>query len=290
MIKNHSRFEALRDFTIDSGKEDSYSARSSTEARDDDLASLASDTDAEATTEISTSQQSTLSERARGKQPINLHTSETASDASEIVQQPPLTSIQANPSFKPTPEWVSDLPARSLPSNHRSQKLTLIPSQLHTWQPYLELHRILQITENGLPTDDGPPSVAQARQHGASPSTAEEALSGATAPRAAQHADHGGEKTPARRVGFKWTSQALGWYLSVLWGLVYAADAAMNRGSSGVWTGTNMKLFNVVSQREQVSLRSPKGAVDAAGDAIARRISNFSFGSNAAASPTMREV
>ena len=76
----------------------------------------------------------------------------------------------------------------------------------------------------------------------------------------------------------------------MLWGLVYAADAAMNRGSSGVWAGTSIKLFNVVSQREQVSLRSPKGAVDAAGDAIARRISSFSFGGAAAQSPTMREV
>lgn len=76
----------------------------------------------------------------------------------------------------------------------------------------------------------------------------------------------------------------------MLWGLVYAADGALNRGSSGVWAGTSIKMFNVVSQREQVSLRSPKGAVDAAGDAIARRISSFSFGGPVAASPTMREV
>lgn len=111
-----------------------------------------------------------------------------------------------------------------------------------------------------------------------------------TATRPAQHPQDPGERPAPRRVSFKWTPQALGWYLSVLWGLIYAADAAVNRGSTGVWAGTSIKLFSVVSQREAVSLRSPKGAVDAAGDAIARRISNFSFGGGNAASPSMREV
>lgn len=266
LIKNRSRFEALQNFTIDSGKEDNYSARSSTEARDDDLASLASDGDGEAATETSASQPATLSERARGKQPIHPQTSDTASNAAEILQQMPLTSVQPNPSFRPTPEWVSSLYARLEPQKQQRQELTFSP-QLHAWQPYLELHNILRVVENR-------------------PANLEDTAS----PAATQHTQHEGEKTPPRRVGFRWTSQALGWYLSVLWGLVYAADSAMNRGSSGVWAGTSIKLFNVVSQREQVSLRSPKGAVDAAGDAIARRITSFSFGTSAAASPSMREV
>ena len=119
LIKNRSRFEALRDFTIDSTKEDTtFSARNSTETQDDDLASLASDKHEEADStaaESHTSEQRPLSERARGKQPIHLHSTSTSPHAAEIVQQAPLTSIQANPSFRPTPEWVSSL-LRSIPS------------------------------------------------------------------------------------------------------------------------------------------------------------------------------
>ena len=79
---------------------------------------------------------------------------------------------------------------------------------------------------------------------------------------------------------FRWTTLSLGWYQSMLWGWIYAADAAR------VWVGTSVRLFNVLSQRNEISLRSPRGAVDAVGDTIARRIGSLSFNS----SPTMREV
>ena len=81
---------------------------------------------------------------------------------------------------------------------------------------------------------------------------------------------------------FRWTSRALGWYASMLWGWVYAADPAR------VWAGTGVRLFNVLAQRHEISLKSPRGAVDAVGDTIARRIGGLSLsGSN---SQTMREV
>ena len=95
-----------------------------------------------------------------------------------------------------------------------------------------------------------------------------------------------GDEARKQRQGFKWTTQSLGWYIGFLWGLIYASDASMNRGSNAIWAGTNIKLFSVLSQRHDISLKSPKGAVDAAGDAIAQRISSFSF----TKAPTMREV
>lgn len=125
LLKSRSRFEALRDFTIDSGKEESNfsppSTRTSTDTQsntnnDDDLASLASDEPEDH--EAPTSESRPLSERARGKQPISLNTSDSSPHAAEIVQQAPLTSIQANPSFRPTPEWVSQLPTSQLPTAH----------------------------------------------------------------------------------------------------------------------------------------------------------------------------
>ena len=79
---------------------------------------------------------------------------------------------------------------------------------------------------------------------------------------------------------FKWTSMALGWYLSMIWGWIYASDSAR------VWVGTNIRLFNVLSQRNEISLRSPKGAVDAVGDTIARRIGSL----NLTRQTSMKEV
>ena len=73
----------------------------------------------------------------------------------------------------------------------------------------------------------------------------------------------------------------------MLWGLIYAQDVTVNRGIHGVWTGTGIRLFNVVAaQGNSISLSSPKGAIDAIGDSIARRVGSLSFNS----SPSMREV
>jgi len=86
---------------------------------------------------------------------------------------------------------------------------------------------------------------------------------------------------------FQWTSLSLGWYLGLLWGLLYSSDVASNKGINGIWTGTSIRLFSVMaSPGGQVSLRSPKGAVDYVGDAIAQRIGSLSFTS----APTTREV
>jgi hypothetical protein len=79
---------------------------------------------------------------------------------------------------------------------------------------------------------------------------------------------------------FRWTTLSLGWYLSMVWGWVYAGDTAR------IWVGTSIRLFNVLSQKNEISLRSPRGAVDAVGDTIARRIGSLSFNSQT----TMKEV
>lgn len=91
---------------------------------------------------------------------------------------------------------------------------------------------------------------------------------------------------------FSWSPLALGWYLSMLWGFIYAQDASANRGSNGLWTGTAIRLFNIQSRHEGISLRRPKGAVDAVGDSLARRITGlgFSAGTSSPTSSTSREV
>ena len=71
--------------------------------------------------------------------------------------------------------------------------------------------------------------------------------------------------------------------MSMLWGWVYASDSAR------IWLGTNIRLFNVLSQKNEVSLRNPRGAVDAVGDTIARRIGSLSLGGSSSQT-TMKEV
>jgi hypothetical protein len=83
---------------------------------------------------------------------------------------------------------------------------------------------------------------------------------------------------------FRWTSLSLGWYLSLIWGNIYKSDPGR------VWIGTSIKLFNVLSQKNEISIRSPRGAVDAVGDTIARRIGSLNIYNNNNNQQTMREV
>lgn len=83
----------------------------------------------------------------------------------------------------------------------------------------------------------------------------------------------------------------MAWYLSLIWGLIFAADVAVNKGIRGLWTGTAIKLFNVESREHAITLRSPKGAVDALGDSIAQRLGTLSFVARDSPPPVvMRDV
>lgn len=64
----------------------------------------------------------------------------------------------------------------------------------------------------------------------------------------------------------------------MLWSFAYAQDMATNKGSSGIWTNTAIKLFNVRESRHDITLRSPKGAVDAVGASLVQRLGNMSLG------------
>ncbi|RMY61613.1 hypothetical protein D0863_11219 [Hortaea werneckii] len=137
-------------------------------------------------------------------------------------------------------------------------------ARLETWLPYLNLHPILTVLEDVSASDTT-----------AVPTPTAEFTSRLT----------NEEASPPSAQAFQWTSLSLGWYISLLWGLIYASDANSNKGINGIWTGTNIKLFSIVasSAHGAVSLSSPKGAVDAVGDSIARRISSLSFKGSAAA-------
>jgi hypothetical protein len=78
-------------------------------------------------------------------------------------------------------------------------------------------------------------------------------------------------------INFEWSSVARVWYMSELWGRVYIHEAEVSQGIGGLYSGTNIVLFKRSSTTPEISLRSPKGAIDAVGNSLAQRISNISL-------------
>ena len=219
-----------------------------------------------------------MSEKARGKQPVgqasfsrsaSRNTSNTSLTSLHTQTPHPLTT---STQFTPTGEW------------------------LESWLPHLPLHTILQVIEEGKSGTPRPraqqASASTSAKDGASvseaattPTSERKSPSHAptTSPRCNPQSNTPSPLTdppppPIRLQTFTWSTLALGWYMSMLWGFIFAQDAQNNRGSNGLWAGTAIKLFNIANRQGEISLRSPKGAVDAVGDSLARRIGSFGFG------------
>jgi hypothetical protein len=94
--------------------------------------------------------------------------------------------------------------------------------------------------------------------------------------------DHAGSGEPPSVIAeppsnFEWSSIARVWYMSELWGRVYIHEAEVSQGIGGLYSGTNIVLFKRSSTTQEISLRSPKGAIDAVGNSLAQRISSISL-------------
>lgn len=83
---------------------------------------------------------------------------------------------------------------------------------------------------------------------------------------------------------FEWTPLSLGWYESLLWGLIFASEMDAAKGAPSVWKGTQVKLFRVQETLAQgPSLMSPRGAVDAVGRNLVERVGSLNLGGNGSA-------
>jgi len=146
-----------------------------------------------------------------------------------------------NGSFEPTSQWID------------------------SWLTNLPLHTILSLIDQISP-------LLPARQSSAeipSPSTL----------RALQSAKVIGIDPSSIRIQyFEWSPLSLGWYESLLWSFVFTAEMQVQKGTVGVWNGTNIKLFRVEAVAPSgPSLSSPRGAVDAVGSNIVSRIGNLNL-------------
>ncbi|KAL9598618.1 MAG: hypothetical protein Q9219_004363 [cf. Caloplaca sp. 3 TL-2023] len=91
------------------------------------------------------------------------------------------------------------------------------------------------------------------------------------------------DPSPPRVHLFSWTPLALGWYESLLWGFIFASEMIVQKGTVGVWNGTNIRLFRVEQAAASgPSLTKPMGAVDAVGSNLVQRIGRMGVRAEAA--------
>ncbi|KAF2717509.1 hypothetical protein K431DRAFT_288479 [Polychaeton citri CBS 116435] len=231
-----------------------------------------------------------MSEKARGKQPVGFssfsrpasQSASTTSLASQAQGEPrEKTGLQEasgtyrrDSYFEPTAEWLS------------------------TWLPHLPLHAILATIEFenervalrkqgklSKATETTGRVSGDAIDHQAPRSSAdgiEDASSSTLDEKAAQAGNAPLAQTPVfhsqyvKVQSFTWSPLSIGWYGSMLWSWIYASDV-VESAQNGIWIGTRIRLFNVITAKEtKITLRNPRGAVDAAGNAIAERLGNLS--------------
>lgn len=180
-----------------------------------------------------------MSEKARGKMPANIQ-SFSRQNSSTSLGAYSTSNPAFSGSFEPTAPW------------------------LDTWLPELPLHTLLTVIQQATAVL---PRTALARE--AAPDTL----------RRIQKIEFIGlEPSPIRVHSFEWSPLALGWYESLLWGVIFASEMQIAKGTMGIWNGTAIKLFRVQETAPAgPTLTSPRGAVDAVGSNIVSRIGQMNL-------------
>ncbi|KAG6004168.1 hypothetical protein E4U21_001348 [Claviceps maximensis] len=181
-----------------------------------------------------------MSEKARGKMPAGARSFSRQNSVTSLGGQSSSSQTHGGGSFEPSSQWID------------------------SWLPELPLHSILTVIQQ---------TASVLTRH-----SSREAL-GPDSLRRIQEIDLVGiEPSPARVHSFEWSPLALGWYESLLWGVIFSKEMHMAKGTMGIWTGTSIKLFRVQETAAAgPTLTSPRGAVDAFGSNIVSRIGQINF-------------
>ncbi|KAM5376501.1 hypothetical protein ACJA88_006824 [Fusarium oxysporum] len=266
ILKNKKRVEALRSFTLESGQEeierrnrrrkdsghhfdpfDAASVRSSVD-------SLRSPNSAQPRHSKAPSRRSStpnvedavptqlrgMSEKARGKMPAGVPTFSRQNSTTSLGGRSISGQSQAG-AFEPTTHWID------------------------SWLLELPLHTILAVIQQV--------SALLPRQELAADIPTPETLRRISGVHVV-----GIEPSAPRVHSFEWSQLALGWYESLLWGVIFTNEMQVSRGTMGIWNGTAIKLFRVQETApEGPTLTSPRGAVDAVGSNIVSRIGQINL-------------
>jgi hypothetical protein len=296
ILKNSKRFEALRSFTLESGREEieRRNRRRKENGRPtdpfdmsvrDSVESLRSPTSAQPRSQ-------TLSDVPEEDSTFAIGDDEDDSDDEDERPTPAQSSPSENPSRASSVVSIDDavptqlrgmsekargkMPA-GVASFSRQNSTTSLgsysvtgqsatgafepsPQWIDSWLPELPLHTILAVIQQLTAL------ISPQLLNADSPSNA--------TLKSIRDADLVGIEPSSVRVhSFEWSPLALGWYESLVWSFVFASEMQIAKGTVGIWNGTAIKLFKVQeTAAEGPTLTSPRGAVDAVGSNIVSRI------------------
>ncbi|KAF3064150.1 Protein HID1 [Daldinia childiae] len=303
ILKSRKRFEALRNFTLESGQEelerrsrrrketgqsldplDASSRRSSVESLRSPVTTqprtptLSNVPEEDTTFAIGDAEDDSDEEDDDRPTPAQSSPSENPSRASSVVDVEDAVPTQ----LRGMSEKARGKMPAGVPTFSRQNSVTSLSSYsaagqsapgifepsaewIESWLPELPLHTILTVIQQL--------TVLINRQ-----GLTAEVPSSATL-KAIQEADLVGIEPSSIRVhSFEWSPLALGWYESLVWSFVFASEMQVSRGTVGVWNGTAIKLFKVQETAAQgPTLTSPRGAVDAVGNNIVSRIGSINL-------------
>jgi hypothetical protein len=181
-----------------------------------------------------------MSEKARGKMPAGVPTFSRQNSTTSLGGRSITGQSQAG-AFEPSAHWID------------------------SWLLELPLHTILAVIQQV--------SALLPRQELAADIPTPETLRRISCVHVV-----GIEPSAPRVHSFEWSQLALGWYESLLWGVIFTTEMQVSRGTMGIWNGTTIKLFRVQETApEGPTLTSPRGAVDAVGSNIVSRIGQINL-------------
>lgn len=292
ILRNRKRFEALRNFTLESGQEE---IERRNQRRKDARAS--SDVDSTRSSVESLRSPATSHSRPPGLSNVpeedgTFTIGEDEDDSDDERPTPSHSDPSENPSRASSVSNVEDavptqlrgmsekargkMPAgmhnfsrqNSMTSlsgystSGQSQSGQFEPTAhwIDSWLPELPLHTILTTLQQI--------SALVPRQ-----APAAELASPDTLRKISQAQLVGVDPSPVRVHSFEWSPLALGWYESLIWSFIFSSEMQVSKGTVGIWNGTHIKLFRVQETApEGPTLTSPRGAVDAVGSNIVSRI------------------
>ncbi|KAH8423569.1 Hid1 family protein [Aspergillus melleus] len=314
ILKHRRRFEAVREFTLESGQQEieRQNERRKAENSSNEAVSSPVLSASEEDPHASSGARSPLGRIPEENSPFAIGGDDDSEDEQEGQKTPAHTSPSVQSSRRPSISSVVDesvplqlrgmsekargkmpagQPAFSRQNSMTSQSsmsaalltspngFTPTAAWLESWLPELPLHTILTLISAITPHI--PESAFQASSSPEARTLIDNLPSFAEDP-----AIHNiiSEPAPVRVHSFEWSALSMGWYESLLWGFIFSSEMVVGSasgatpGTVGVWNGTGIKLFKVQEAAAQgPTLLAPKGAVDAVGSNLVQRIGNLSL-------------
>ncbi|KAB8218307.1 high-temperature-induced dauer-formation protein-domain-containing protein [Aspergillus novoparasiticus] len=313
ILKHRRRFEAVREFTLESGQQEieRQNERRKSEGGSYDFVSSPVLSASEDDPHTASGARSPLGRIPEEHSPFAIGGDDSDDEREEEktpAQSSPSVQSSRRPSISSTVDESVPLQLRGMsekargkmpagqPSFSRQNSMTSQSSMsaafptapngftptvawLESWLPDLPLHTILTIISAIMP--HLPESALQSTSSPEArtlinnlPSFAEEPMIQSII----------SEPPPTRVHSFEWSALSMGWYESLLWGFIFSSEMVVGSasgatpGTVGVWNGTGVKLFKVQEAAAQgPTLLAPKGAVDAVGSNLVQRIGNLSL-------------